>query len=651
MKLLNKILRHRFGPVALQLILIAAASFITRIVLLVKAWPQMHVTVLEFAGIFMVGLFYDLISGLYFSVPLVLYCWLMPDKWYRRKWNGILLGIYFFIVIYILLFNAVAEYFFWDEFSVRYNFIAVDYLIYTNEVVGNIRQSYPMPAILISLLVAAILVFSVTRKYIRLSMQQLFRFRKRWPVGLSLLALPALAFFAVNDSGRKIGDDRYANELAGNGLYQFGSAFRKNELDYNEFYATRDENKSFNELRTLLKTPEASFVSSDPHNIERKITPAGAPNKWNVVLITVESFSAEYLAYFGSKPVYYSETGHAYPQTPHMDSLIPKSIFFTHFYASGTRTVRGLEALSLAAPPTPGQSLVKRLPTRQNLFTLGEVLKEQDYDCKFIYGGNSFFDNMGDYFGSNGYKVVDKKDIPADSIHHETAWGVCDEDLFTQALKEMDKSYASGKLFFNQIMTVSHHRPYTYPAGRVPVPDRVQSSHAALTYTDYAINRFLKEAQAKPYFNNTLFVIVADHCFSSSGRTDIPVNRYHIPCWIYAPALVQPRIEDRLTAQIDLAPTILGLLNVPYTSKFYGYDMFKLEKGRERLFFVTYQNVGYLRGDKLVVLSPQKKIDMYKPDFQTGEVTKIPLEDSLVNEAISYFETASYLFKHGMYKK
>ncbi|HSC40105.1 MAG TPA: LTA synthase family protein, partial [Chitinophagaceae bacterium] len=336
---------------------------------------------------------------------------------------------------------------------------------------------------------------------------------------------------------------------------------------------------------------------------------------------------------------------------PHMDSLIPRSIFFSNMYSSGTRTVRGLEALSLSLPPTPGQSIVKRLPTRHDLFTLGNVLDKNGYECKFIYGGNSFFDNMGDYFGSNGYSVIDKKNVPSDSIHHESAWGVCDEDMFDMTLKQMDKSYAEGKPFFNQVMTVSHHRPYTYPAGRIPIPASVYSSHAALMYTDYAIDRFLKQAQTRPYFNNTMFVIVADHCLHSAGHSDIPVNRYHIPCWIYAPALLQPKIEDRLMGQIDLVPTLLGLLKIPYTSKFYGYDIFKLEKGRERLFMVTYQNVAYIRKGEMVVLSPQKKIDMYRPDFKTGEVTRIPLDDSLVNEAISYFQTASYLFGHDLYTK
>jgi phosphoglycerol transferase MdoB-like AlkP superfamily enzyme len=215
----------------------------------------------------------------------------------------------------------------------------------------------------------------------------------------------------------------------------------------------------------------------------------------------------------------------------------------------------------------------------------------------------------------------------------------------------MDKSYAAGKLFFHHIMTVSNHRPYTYPEGRIDISPSRQVREGAVKYTDWSIGRFIDAAKTKPWFANTIFVIVADHCAKSAGKTEIPVMDYHIPCWVYAPGIIMPRIENKLTAQIDLAPTLLGLLNLHYTSKFYGYDILKLSAGKERLFMGTYQNVAYARNNKMVVLSPQQKIEMFAVNFITGEQTKIPLEDSLVNEAIAYYQTASYLFKKGLYKK
>lgn len=158
------------------------------------------------------------------------------------------------------------------------------------------------------------------------------------------------------------------------------------------------------------------------------------------------------------------------------------------------------------------------------------------------------------------------------------------------------------------------------------------------------------DASRKPWFGNTLFVIVADHCAKSAGKTDLPVNRYHIPCWVYAPQLVTPRREARLTSQIDLAPTVLGLLNLSYTSRFLGYDIYRTPVERDRIFISTYQDMGYLRDGKLVVLSPQQKVKMYQPDMITGQAVSIAPADSLVAEAIAWYQGASYLFKNAGYK-
>ena len=391
-------------------------------------------------------------------------------------------------------------------------------------------------------------------------------------------------------------------------------------------------------LRNLLQAPNATF-STNPLSIERQIQGDSPAHHWNIVLITVESLSAEYLQYFGNKDGI----------TPYLDSLIPRSLFFSNFYATGTRTVRGLEAISLSIPPTPGQSIVRR-PNNEGLFSLGGVLKSKGYDVNFIYGGNSFFDNMGYFFSHNGYNVLDKRDIPKNLVHHTTAWGVEDGATFDYTLQQCDESFKNGKPFFNHVMTVSNHRPYTYPDGHVNILSSTQSPNGGVKYTDYAIHQFLTDAATKPWFNNTMFVIVADHCSRSAGKTDLPVNRYHIPCFIFAPALLKPSNEKRLTSQIDLAPTLLGLLNVNYSSCFFGYDIYKTSMSRNRVFISTYQNLGYIRDSNLVVLSPQKKIKSYAPNFLTGTAIQKPVTDSAANEAIAWYQVASYLVKQGKYK-
>ena len=635
----KSIFQHRFGPVAVIAMMVAGISFITRVVLMIKSWSSLELTLFRFFTIYLIGLLYDLTVSSFFAIPVAIYCWLMKDSWYQKKWQRLPLFLLFSIICFILVTAAGSEIIFWNEFTVRFNFIAVDYLIYTNEVLENIWESYNMPLIIsLVVIVVSIILFLLKGKIVA-SQQISMRFLHRTIVMLIFSLLPLSGYFLINNQYKIISNNNYVNELGGNGIYEFGAAFWNNEIDYHQFYIERNDTANFTLLRSMLQAPNATFAA-DPLSIERVIKPDSPRHHWNVVLISVESLSGDYMQYFGNKENI----------TPYLDSLIPNSLFFSNFYASGTRTVRGLEALTLAIPPTPGQSIVRR-PKNEDLFSLGSVFKKSGYDVRYIYGGNSFFDNMGYFFGHNGYQVLDKGDIPEQLVHHTTAWGIDDEATFQYTLDQCDKSYREGRLFFNHMMTVSNHRPYTYPDGRIDIPSSAQSSAGGVKYTDYAIHSFLKEAAKKPWFDQTVFVIVSDHCSRSAGKTDLPVNRYHIPCIIYAPQLIKPTIEKRLISQIDLAPTLLGLLNIPYTSQFFGLDIYKTPINRDRVFISTYQNLGYIRAGQLVILSPQKRVATYQPNFETGVAAEIPASDSLINEAIAWYQGASYSFRNRRIRK
>jgi phosphoglycerol transferase MdoB-like AlkP superfamily enzyme len=242
---------------------------------------------------------------------------------------------------------------------------------------------------------------------------------------------------------------------------------------------------------------------------------------------------------------------------------------------------------------------------------------------------------------------VDRKDIPKDAtIHSENVWGVADEDLYTLALGQMDKIHGQGKPFFLHIMTTSNHRPFTFPAGRVK--ERNGTREGAVAYTDWSIADFIERTRKKPYFDDTVFVITADHDASSAGKTSLPVNRYHIPLWIYAPRHIAPRRVDRFMSQIDIPPTLLGLLDFSYRSRFFGYDIFKLPPGRERAFPATYEKLGYLRDGRLTILEPQKKVEQFRPDFATGDASPAhPRDPEDIDDATAYYQVAAELFKQG----
>jgi len=256
---------------------------------------------------------------------------------------------------------------------------------------------------------------------------------------------------------------------------------------------------------------------------------------------------------------------------------------------------------------------------------------------------------MNYFFKNNGFNVIDRTDFESDEITFSNIWGVADENLFDKTLKEADKSFANNQPFFNFVLTTSNHRPYSYPENRIDIPSKT-GREGAIKYTDYAIGTFIEKARQHDWFNNTLFVIMADHCAGGRGKTEIPIENYHIPMLIYAPKILKPQTIDTLASQIDISPTIFGLLNFSYPSKFFGKDILKLKPGEERLLLGTYQNLGFFRNKTLVTLSPKKKIEFHEINISDNKTTSSSPNNIRLNEAIGYYQLASYLLKHDMYR-
>lgn len=499
----------------LSIILLAwlAVFFLTRSVLLVTHLSDAGVTLPSLLGLYGVGLLYDLSFLVYAAAPLALYLLLCPAWLWQRRWHQRLLVALLAVSLFAMFFTAVAEWLFWDEFGVRFNFIAVDYLVYSREVVDNILESYPIYPLLALLAALAIGLTAALRRPLRAALQapRLPRLSAAYVLLMLALLVGLCSVLVGQDAPRGLGGNTYQRELASNGPYQFFAAFRNNELDYQQFYATLPDASVASLLREEVAEPNARFIGSDPQDIRRLIDNPGQLRKLNVVLVTVESLSAKYLGSFGDTR----------GLTPNLDELRKHSLIFTHFYATGTRTDRGLEAINLSLPPTPGRSIVKRIGREAGYASLGQQLGAQGYDSVFVYGGRGYFDNMNAFFGGNGYRIVDQSSVADADMGFQNAWGMADEDLFRQALKVADSDHAAGQPFFLLLMTTSNHRPYTYPDGRIDIKSGA-GREGAVKYTDYAIGQFLADARSKPWFDDTLFVFVADHTAGSAGREDLP---------------------------------------------------------------------------------------------------------------------------------
>lgn len=629
-----RIFQNRFGTLALGGTVFLIISLATRLVLTLTAAALADLTISKVVLIFTVGFFYDAITFSYFAVPAALALFLLPNRWTLSWWSrGPAVAVYF-IAIFLLLFNACAEWLFWDEFGTRFNFVAVDYLVYTTEVIKNIRESYPFTTLMISIGVFTAVIFAATlRQFVRT-----FSCPTSWKARLlpllTIVVVAAGAMIFLDDDDFRISENYYANELSHNGIYNLVDAFEDNVLDYDRYYLTREPSAVFNRLRPLVLDANAGYINAGL-DIRRHITAQGAERRLNVVLIVVESLSAEFLGAYGNQ-------GHL---TPNLDKLAAESLVFNNIYATGTRTDRGLEATTLSVPPTPGRSVIKR-PKNMNMFTLMNQFRQRGYDAKFIYGGFGYFDNMNNYFSGNGAEIVDRASLSDSEISFANAWGVCDEDLYRRTLKECEHSFRNGRPFFSLIMTTSNHRPFTYPQ-TIDIPSGT-GREGAVKYTDYAIGRFMQAAKLQPWFDSTLFVIVADHCAGSAGEAEINYAKYHIPLLFYAPRWITPQRLDTLASQIDLAPTLLGLLHFSYDSLFFGHDL--MQSSPSRVMVGNYQKLGYSDGKHLVILLPQKKTISYR--IENGENRQEPTVDhKLLEDAIACYQAAHYLLSRNLYHR
>ena len=643
------ILPNRFALLKGFVLLFLGISFILRVIFLIWNFSETDHGIAALATTFLTGFFYDIGTVSFFALVGALYFLAMPKKFIGSLVDRIICYIAFTLGVLIIYFSFFAEITFWDEFQRRFNFVAVDYLIYTNEVVKNINESYPIPLLIggMVVLVALTVIFFIKVGIFKTTFESRDPFKIRLVPSVVIFVIALLFTFFIKNTGAEFSENRYNNEISKAGIYSFFSAFRNSELSFTEFYRTEPIEEAFLRVNKNLDNSNDS-ISNPASSIFRYIKNDGEEKKPNVIFICVESLSAKFLGAFGNED----------NLTPTLDSLAQAGISFDNLFATGTRTIRGMEAITLSIPPTPGRSIVKR-EKNDSLFTIGEVFKNKGYTRTFFYGGDGYFDNMDKYFSGNGFDIVDRgrgflpsgdivtsrKNIEDEEVTFENAWGVCDEDIYNKILKEADLAFKTGKPFFNFVMTTSNHKPYTYPDNKIDIPSG-SGRDGGVKYTDYTMGEFLKNAKQKPWFENTVFVIMADHCASSAGRWELDVANYHIPALIVNLKDAEPQHIEKLCSQIDIFPTLFAQLGWDYESNLFGKDIFKTEKSEERAFIGNYRKLGLLKDLELMVLGDEKTANFYQWSKEDNSLQTLPMNEDFLKETISYFQVADYLYNH-----
>jgi phosphoglycerol transferase MdoB-like AlkP superfamily enzyme len=337
--------------------------------------------------------------------------------------------------------------------------------------------------------------------------------------------------------------------------------------------------------------------------------------------------------------------------TPSFDALTAEGTLLTHAFSTGNRTVRAIEATTSSLPPLPGESIVRR-DNSVGLFTLPSLLASQGYQTMFVYGGRALFDGMGIYLHQNGVdRLVDQSQYPPGTF--TTAWGVCDEAIFTKALEVMDEVHAQGKPFYSLVLSVSNHRPFTFPQDHIKEEKRFHRRENVVRYADWALGRFMAQAKSHAFYQDTLFVLMGDHGARVYGASEIPLPSYEVPILFVGPGVPAGARLETLASSLDVPPTILGILGLDYDSKFFGHDVLRISPEEGRALMTHGSEIALMRGGRMAVLGLRESAALYTVDENRNEIAKVNSVDAagheLIEDAIAYYNAADRLYRSGAF--
>ncbi|MEZ6019100.1 MAG: LTA synthase family protein [Planctomycetota bacterium] len=532
------------------------------------AWHDRLKDVPDWTLLFLRGLRIDAIVVCGLSVIPTVLLFLVPGE--RWALTRTLLRIWA-LVTWVAVFAMEAITFsYLEEYDARPNRLFVENIVPSREIAETIWDAYRIPLILAIAGIAFLLWFGWGQVCKRIH----GRFGWNWPVRL-LLLLPMLLLLAwgargfdhrpVNASSAFFSTDNLANQLALNSLYSAVDAANrmKDENSPVPLYGDMPEEEIVRRMRAEQYVSPESYLSGPVPLMRKQTALTPSPKPRNYVIVLEESLGAEYIGILGGAPL-----------SPEFDALCKEGLLFTNLYSTGTRTVRGLEAVLSSFLPTPGRSVVKLDKSQRDFFTIAGLLKSHGYATDFVYGGEGHFDNMRSFMFGNGFETVTDQHDYKDPAFLGT-WGVSDEDLMGKAI-EVFRAHGDQP-FFGLILTTTNHSPFEFPDGRIelyeqPVATRFNTSK----YADYAIGELFRKAKQEPWYDNTVWLVVADHSTRVYGEDLIPVRKFHIPGLLIGPGIEAGSTYDKVASQADLTPTAVSLLGFDTVHPMMGRNVLEL---------------------------------------------------------------------------
>lgn len=527
---------------------------------------------------------------------------------------------------------------FMEEYATRPNRLFLEYMIYPAELAKLLINGHLAAVITVFCLMSIFVLFffralkKITLKHVPFNLISVMIF----------VVLGTITFISARSSFEHrpfnlakaiFSSNQIVNSLTANSGYMLATSVKSMMSEKASTYKPLTQEEIIKEIQTDTGFNYTPATAENP--TLNRLIPTNTGARKNIVIILEESLGAQFVGYLGGSGL-----------TPNLDRIYGEGYGFTNMFATGVRSVRGIEAVTSGFPPTVNTSTVKREKTQKNFFNLASVLKNEGYQNSFIYGEESHFDNMRSFFLGNGYtKIIDINNY--DNPIFTGSWGVSDEDLFNKALETFDEMHRQQQPFYSLVFTSSNHDPYEI---KESFSHNVRNRETAIKYADYALGKFYDEIKTKPYFNDTIFLVIADHDARAWGSELVPVNHFHIPAVLFG-AGIEHKTESHVVSQIDIPKTLMSLAGIKADVPTVGYDLTQLPDGfKGRALLQFYQNFCYLEGDgSAVMILPDQKVVSAKYDFSTQTLTPTTENNSLEKKALAYAHLGELSYEHGFF--
>lgn len=637
-------LANSIRPLASFAWLLLLVLFVARVLLVVWQWDRVADADM-LRTVFVQGLRFDLLLlGLFLIAPSLMYPVFASNHRTMMYWRHFLTAYLSACFLFAVIMEISTPSFI-DQFDSRPNILFVEYLNHPREIAATIWFAYRDELVFGLMTAIALSVWTLRRIDFATKRIQSVPMVAGLLLSVVLvstsvaLVRSTLDHRPVNPSTVALSSDPMVNDLALNSAYTVLYAIyeTRHERDNGYLYTDMPEEQAIAEVRQAMHIDSFDFTSSKLPTLHMQYSPTKVSTPKNLVIIIEESLGAEFVGSLGGLPL-----------TPNLDRLSEDGIWFSHLYATGTRSARGIEAIVSGYTPTPARSVVKLPKSQREFFTLAELLSNKGYDTCFIYGGDSQFDNMRRFFVNNGFgRVIDQHDF--ENPVFVGSWGVSDEDLFTRAHTEFEN--AGPEPFFSVVFTSSNHSPFQYPDGRIEQYDSEKNTvNNAVKYADYALGEFMRRARSSSYWDDTVFLVVADHNSRVYGTEVMPIERFHIPGLILGGSIGRSQFAQ-VASQIDLGPTLLSLIGVDSEHPMIGRDLTapgrESEPGRAIMQFNGTQ--AYMEGDRVIVMQKDRPVQEFM--FENGHLTDSDLVDTdLERRALAHSVWSSIAYQQGLFR-